>query len=226
MNKNKKIINLFSKTFPSSNFYQKSRIDNFYCQNQKDCRVNLAKEATYTPYLGDVNTSVMVIAEAPSVTCGKGAYIGGSFSDLEVTNKSPIHIVRDFCQKNFNTIPYFTDLVKCGIEKQQNKKLLNIRYKNCIEHFLLKEIQIIEPEYILCIGKTSYDFMVEYKKNGKIKEPIKIFNLLHYSRRAMLPLSDKDKIDLVWKIQTGIIGKGDLFKISIGELSYFKSYKF
>jgi hypothetical protein len=39
----------------------------------------------------------------------------------------------------------------------------------------------------------------------------------------MLPLSTKDKIDIIWRLQAGLLSEGDLRKTCILELSFIKN---
>jgi len=130
-----------------------------------------------------------------------------------------------FVEQTHNTTPYFTDVCKCGVKQQRNKKgLSKRRIDHCISTFLLDEIRIIKPKIIYCNGRTAYNKIIKIK-NGEYKsknfelmkalndpelnEILKktdVLNLIHYSTQANLQLSLRDK-KILWEIQTGKIRK-------------------
>ncbi|MCP4800828.1 MAG: hypothetical protein GY893_12845 [bacterium] len=198
------LIKLFKSNFDSNgNWEEKHTCPKFNCPNSHDCYIT-ENEPKYTPYFGEENTPVMCIGEAPSITGGKGPWIGGNFSTLPKENNSPIHLVKEFCKENYNTTPYFTDLSKCGLEKQEKKSRLKQRFTNCAKMFLKEEIKLVKPQVILCFGTTTFDFVVDHKTELEIPKETYIYYLLHYTKQAMLTLSKAEKKDIIWKIQSGL----------------------
>jgi hypothetical protein len=112
--------------------------------------------------------------------------------------------------------------MKCGVHKQtreDKKAVFQIRTANCLEQFLLKEIQILEPEIILCVGKESHVALKQCQKSGRIKATIKLVPLIHYGKQAGLPLTSADKQNLIWPLQVG-----KLSREGMSELSFFKKW--
>ncbi|MBA7547785.1 hypothetical protein ES705_40221 [subsurface metagenome] len=219
MDKQSKLIKLFSEAFEISAF-DKSQKCRFFCEKKESCKVTNI-DPKYPGAIGDDNTDIMLIAEAPSASGGYGAHNGGKIENIEENKKSPLYDLIDFIKNNYHTIPYFTDLIKCGVSKQKNKSKLRYRKKNCMEKFLMKEINIIKPKIIFCIGKSAYEALVDYQEKEKIDSYVQIKYLVHYSRQANFNLSIEDKKEIIWKIQAGLIGKEQI-KNRILELSYIK----
>ena len=123
-----------------------------------------------------------------------------------------------FVERYYKCIPHFTDLMKCGIAKQnrEQKRIFEIRKRNCVERYLRDEIRIIDPKVILCIGAMAYTAVVELKEKGAIA-PEQIVKLVHYSRQASLPLSAADKENVVWPFQAGMVPVEDLANLSFFE---------
>lgn len=215
MNSHSKLIELFSKDFICEDLLIRTKADNFRCPNINKCQIETKEEAQWSPVFGDPDSQVMIIAEAPSTAGGIGPHIGGKMLDW---NEDIIKPLKNFVKEYYNTAPYFTDVVKCGVSKQTKdiKSILPKRIKNCVERFLLNEITIINPTDILCIGKMSYLTVKELKKNHKINGNIKLFPLLHYGRQANLPVTSYEKEKFIWPLQ---IGKNIGSKIK--ELKYF-----
>lgn len=205
---------LFQPAFPGANLEIKSSTNNFYCENIGKCNVNIQEEAIWSPAFGDDNTNVMLIAEAPSVTGGKGPHTGGKFEDFGLQN------LINFVKKYFNTTPHFTDLMKCGVSRQsaENKsRVFKLRKDNCFEKFLIREIEIIKPEFILCLGNSAFDAINKeiLKNDSRINKSTKVIKLVHYSKQANLQLTMKDKEDIIWPIQIGKLEKDNLRYLSI-----------
>ncbi|MBC8147183.1 MAG: hypothetical protein H8E98_04285 [Bacteroidetes bacterium] len=214
MNKKyKKITELFNKDFHS---------DKFYCGFIKECEVSIGKEPIYASYFGEEKSIVMLVAEAPSSSNGVGVNNVKYFDEIENDKKSPLYLIKNFIKEQYNEIPYFTDLVKCGLAKQKNKKILKKRAEYCLKKYLLNEIEIIKPEIIICVGKLSYEFISKAQENSDISKDIKVVNIIHYSRQANLPLDDEDK-EFLWKIQLEILKHKQIENTSLTELSYIKN---
>lgn len=222
-----KVTKLFRECFGDQDFLKHSGSKEFHCPHSVDCGVYPEKEPIpiWTSFLGNEGTRVMIVAEAPSNTGGPGVHIAGRFADTVIDTRSPLHILKQFVEDNYGTIPYFADLVKCGLSKQGNNKPIQNRATNCYNQFLRKEIKIIKPHTILCIGGLSQSFFEKLKSKDKIIKGIALIPLMHYSHRASLPLSDADKMNIIWKWQAKIISKSDLNKKLLTELSYFKKGK-
>ena len=226
-----KLESLFQTAFNIENLRTSKKLNktDFHCSNCNQCSVDIKSEPIYTPFIGDENTKIMIIGEAPSrsgINGGSGPHIGGDFKSLEDSGKSPITEVREFVKENYGgTIPYFTDMIKCGIAKQNEKReKLSIRAEKCIEKFLREEIKIIDPDIIFCTGNFVYDYIFNKQQAGKIDGGVRIIKLVHYSRRASLPLSIRDKRELIWKIQANLISEENLKRINILELNAVKQY--
>ncbi len=226
MSKNDEIFKLFSKNFKTNNFQIQRSIaaDSFCCKHEKECKVKKTEEPIWSPSVGNKDTPIMIVAEAPSGEGGEGPHIGGLFELRERSKKSPLYILRQFVKENWGTIPYFTNLVKCGVAKQQHKEVLNTRATHCFEYFLAREIKIIQPKIILCIGSLSYSSLKKYQLHNEIDRSIRLIPLMHYSRQAQLPLSPSDKAKIIWKWQADI-SRAQIGEMPLSELSYFKKQR-
>lgn len=204
----------------------------FECCYEDECSVKQNKEPIWTPNIGDDDTDIMIVAEAPSGTGGFGPHIGGHFGDNSSTNKKDEGLyairefVKDFIDKENKRIPYFTDLIKCGVGRQnrEEKRILRgKRLQNCPKRFLLKEIGIIRPSKIVCVGNMARDFLKECQQNGEIKKNIKLIPLMHYSSLASLNLSSEDKKNIIWKWQAGSsLERKQILTLRLQELSFFQ----
>jgi uracil-DNA glycosylase len=186
----------------------------FACEHKDDCKVVRSKHPIWTPALGDENTAVMIVGEAPGAIEGPGVHFSGLFADWEYNPRSPGVQLRNWVKDNYGTVPYFTDLAKCGLAKQQDKGLLKIRIPKCVEYLLQREIELLAPKTILCVGNRAYYF-IRKLETGKAD----IFKLLHYSRRSSLPLSIEDKTQIIWKWQTRLLSDEDLAKIPLSKIA-------
>jgi len=234
MSKREEIIKLFndklfSNKLDPGEFLKKRKLNGkkarlFECKDADGCGVDPQKHPIWTPALGDENTAVMVVGEAPSATGGLGVHIGGLFEQWEDDPKSPVTDLRDWVKDNFGgKVPYFTDLAKCGVANQRYKGELKPRIRKCMEHFLIQEIILIKPETILCMGKTAYDSLLESEKENRIKVD-NIVWLTHYARVASWPLNIEDKKNIIWEWEAGFLTDEEL-KEKLFELSYFKAKK-
>lgn len=209
----------------------------FKCPNKEICKVCLGKNnpeddsPIYAPALGSKKCEIMLIAEAPSNTLTNGLIYPSTFKDFikelkKRFNNSPLVNLYNFFEDNYSNdkLPYFTDIIKCGVNKQtkEEKKILNTRLNICFKYMLKEEIKILKPKKIFCIGKTSFDFLTKNNKDfTDILDGIEIIHLLHYGRQANLHLRDEDKRDIIWKYQAGLIKQIDLGNY-LCNLSYFK----
>jgi uracil-DNA glycosylase len=173
--------------------------DIFHCVHHRACEYIFKKEAFLTPFIGGCNGGncdgvVMVVGEAPSGVNDSGLLIGGMFDNVGKENnsfsvsKSPVHWIRDFVVNKYKVTPFFVDAIKCGANKQKKEKeaLLEKRSYNCLKEFLSKEIEILNPKIILCMGGMAFDFtkkaIMTYCSPG---HEYNLVNLWHYSYRWM-----------------------------------------
>ena len=216
MTKIGRLIALFSPFFITTDFMIEGKAADFRCPLQSSCGVDKDTEPICSPAFGDEKTRVMIVAEAPSKRkkTGGGPHVGGQFKDRD---GAALRSLLNFVRKYYNTTPHFTDLMKCGVAKQ-TKELKNAvfpqRRKNCPTQFLLKEIQIIDPELILCLGRTSYDYLSNAKASRAISKNVKIINLIHYGSQANLPLNSKDKETIIWPLQLRKISGDEILNLS------------
>jgi len=221
MTKNDEIFKLFSEAFVTRDFRECSPALSFSCPNKTVCKVKKTEEPIWSPSVGSDNTRIMIVAEAPSNADGPGPRIGGLFEDREGTKQSPIHLLREFVRGKWNTTPYFTNLVKCGVASQSNKDILKKRVPFCFDRFLRREIEIIEPDIILCVGAVAYTKLGRYQSENLVGRSMELFQLIHYSRQAQLPLSPEDKVSLIWKWQVKDISLDEIAKMPLSQLSFF-----
>lgn len=168
----------------------------------------------------------MVIAEAPSASEGQGTYFGGELEKfLDVSKKSKgLKEVIEFIKEGQGTTPYFTDVYKCGVPRQNDKSGLNsVRRNKCVDTFLIEEIRIINPKVIFCIGNIAFNTVLYLKNKQRISKDIRIVKLIHYSKQANMPLSTSDKLK-IWKIQTGNINNEKFIEIIIN-LDFVKALR-
>ena len=225
MNKREKLFKLFGEVFKfenNTNLKEKFKVDKFECGCLHKCEVNLEKEASYTAWWGEEKSDIMLVAEAPSTAGGEGAFWAGDYESM-IDTKGNFNKLKEYFEESTDSYPHFTDLIKCGFEKQNDKSKLKIRVKNCTEKFLLKEIKILNPAIIICVGTQSRDFFETLKEeNQSILKNIDIIYLMHYSGQAFLPLTIDDKVNIIWPIQMGT-KKPD--GPTLSKLSYFKEEK-
>lgn len=223
MTKSERICTLFARYFEADDLLTQGIARGFHCPNEADCLVDQYREPIWTPAIGEENTHVIIVAEAPSKTGGLGPHIGGcltSDSDTMKMSKSPLRILISFVQENYGITPYFTDLVKCGAD---SKALIKSRASNCFKRFLLKELKIMDPEIVLCVGNLAQSFLVECQSRGTISRRMRLISLIHYSRQAGLPLSPEDKKNIIWKWQIGShADKEKIAQLLLSNLYYFQ----
>lgn len=220
LNKEDRIIDLFHDSFKAESYLKRGMPCIFKCEHQSECEVDIKNEPIWMPAFGDNGTKVMIVAEAPSSTGGKGPHIGGYIKDWEKENETTVNSLFRYVRKFYNTIPYFTDLMKCGISRQSTEKknkVFNKRTKYCADKFLIKEIEIITPEVILCVGKRAFDALNNYKD----KYNYELIQLIHYGRQANLPLTSEDKENIIWPLQSNKISKDEIGK-NISKLSFIR----
>ncbi len=212
MNRNQRLEKLFGEIFvPETNFRERGKARAFNCPDKEDCQVDEAKEPIWSPFFGDETCTIMLVAEAPSLGGKKnaGPHIGGLFDELEIRDGYGLKLLREFAKElGGGKCPHFTDLMKCGVSAQDNKsknEKFGCRRQKCLERFLLREIEIINPKIILCVGKVSFDAVSQVR--DRIPQSVEIYQLLHYGAQANLPLSAEEKKSIIWPIQVGQKGK-------------------
>jgi len=179
----------------------------FKCDCKEKCDIKLEEEASYTPLLGDNDSNYMIVAESPSKAQGAGCFLGGKSKNAGSKKRTDnISLFLEYIKKiNGSKYPYFTDMVKCGLKKTNFKEKLNLRRDNCVNKFLIKEIEIVKPKTIVCLGSDAYKVVDSLKKKKKINSSIKVVQVMHYSNRASLTMSIQDKKDVIWPIELGLL---------------------
>jgi len=81
---------------------------------------------------------------------------------------------------------YITDIIKCGMNEGRNKFKHISEYnqkciENCLEHYLYKEIQFVDPKIIFCFGNDVRNKIDKMQKENKLKNSIRIKDLKHPS---------------------------------------------
>jgi hypothetical protein len=80
MGKKNDIRDLFAN-FKCEDFFDWNKPFKFKCDDEETCKCNSSLEPIWTPAFGDeIDTTVMLIGEAPSTTGGKGTHLGVAYS--------------------------------------------------------------------------------------------------------------------------------------------------
>lgn len=187
MGKKEELQKLFENTFivdlKENNGYW-GKLCVFKCTNggeQGVCKTeSLEVKRTCAP--GEEKSKVLILGEAPSSGKGTKKRVGAKtsmlFSNITDDNQSPQYLLREVILKQYGSIPFFTDYVKCGVLSQKNDKhKLDVRKEPCFNKFLLEEIKIIQPEVILCCEINVFWFLV--KKIKKLINLLNNFELIH-----------------------------------------------
>jgi uracil-DNA glycosylase family 4 len=207
MSKNEQIIEHFQRHYADFEAFPaiKTAADRFKCAQCSVCDVKLDKEASYTPLLGDEDAEYMVVAESPSTGQGAGCWLGGLSQNAGSKKKNDnIRRFFDFIKtQDQGRYPYFTDVVKCGLETTSVKAKLAIRKQRCIDEFLEKEIRIIRPKVIVCLGRFAYTEVQPVAR--KVDPEIRIIPIMHYSNRASLTMSIEDKVGIIWPLELQLL---------------------
>ena len=88
--------------------------------------------------------------------------------------------------------------------------------------YLVREIEIVSPKHIICIGNESYNEVLKLQQSKKIDDKIKISKIHHYSNRASLTLSIRDKRDIIWPLQNGVFKDRSEAEKAILDLDYVR----
>ena len=121
----KKVYSQFVEGEPEDVAQVKGR---FVCPhgNSGGCDFKPRGESCWTPWIGDESCKFLVVAEAPSAGGGKssGAYVAPMLKNVNEGPKgrSDLGVFVDFLKKSFDSMPYFTDAVKCGVKRQSGEK--------------------------------------------------------------------------------------------------------
>lgn len=123
--KNQALIALFQNEFADFEDFSEFPVRvKLKCNCCESCQVDLSREASYTGILGDTNTDIMIVAESPSTKNRNGCFVGGSINNLlrskDKNLKSLINFITNYDVKKRQ--PYFTDTIKCGLEKTREKE--------------------------------------------------------------------------------------------------------
>ncbi|AXV37863.1 MAG: uracil-DNA glycosylase [Methanobacteriaceae archaeon] len=146
---------------------------------------------------GPSNANIMLIGEAP----GKNEDITGRpFVGSAGKILSSIIQEADLNRSNI----YITSIVKC--RPQDNRKPRKLEYSTCIDIFLKKQIELINPEIIGLLGNSSIFAIIGKKNINKIHGNIyesngqKYMAMFHPAavlyNRALLPKLKEDMIKL------------------------------
>jgi len=183
----KDLSSLFRQAFDFEALDRHASPVRFYCPSKEICKVDVNRDPIYTPYLGDADSTVMAVAEAPS-DAGRfsGPVIGGTFAQLptsiEDNRASPIVWARNFVQFQYGTIPHFTDCVKCGLTRQRRRSLLLDRFDHCRRRFLSMEIYLLRPSVILCFGRSAERQVQLALEEVRMTPRPRLVYLAHYSK--------------------------------------------
>ncbi len=120
------------------------------------CRVcpELAANRTNTVFGdGNPNAKLMLLGEAPGADEDelKKPFVGRSGKLLDSLLRE-----HGLDRSKF----YVCNILKC--RPPENRKPTRTEISNC-ENFLVNQIQIIKPKFILCLGSTSANFILENK---------------------------------------------------------------
>ncbi|MCF8137369.1 MAG: hypothetical protein K9K63_08680 [Desulfotignum sp.] len=125
---------------------------------------------------GNIASSIMFIAEAPA--CGKQEdtpWQGSNYTGVPLTNRKSGMTIRYQIKKmgfDLSSDFYVTNTVKCFPPKESNIKKSRMpnadELRNCSIH-LTKELQMVNPELIICIGGTALKQI--YRQIGHEKIP-------------------------------------------------------
>lgn len=209
MSKHEQILTLFRERYANFDVFpaRAATTPGFKCTHCEACDVNLGKdkEASYTSLLGDEQATYMVVAESPSKANGSGCWLGG-LSKNAGSGKGNDNIQRFFDyikHQDQGRYPYFTDVVKCGLEKTSVKAKLAIRKQHCIDTYLEQEIRIMQPKVIVCLGRFAFTEVQPVAR--RVDPAIRVVPIMHYSNRASLTMDIEDKVKVIWPLELGLV---------------------
>lgn len=122
------------------------------------CRNHMGINNT-VPGTGNPNAKIMVIGEAPGADEDSAGlpFVGDAGKNLHgILEESGLNRENDL---------YITNIVKCRPTKQGKKGLTNRapgkREAQACRHFLLQQIDTVEPDVIVCIGRIAAQMLLE-----------------------------------------------------------------
>jgi len=125
-------------------------------------------------YVGNMNAKYMFVGEAPSTNRAgldiEANYVWHDGPSSKIL-KDALHSL-DILKDSF-----FTNVIKCSLDKNQSQR--PEEYEYCMNRFLLNEISLVHPEYIILMGKKAYESFVLIK--NKIPLRFKYRKMLHPS---------------------------------------------
>ncbi|MGC9517579.1 MAG: uracil-DNA glycosylase [Methanomicrobiales archaeon] len=146
---------------------------------------------------GPCDAKIMLIGEAP----GKNEDLTGR-PFVGSAGKILTNIIQEAHMDRSNI--YITSIVKCRPE--DNRKPRKAEYSTCIDHFLSKQIEIINPEIIGLLGNSSIYALIGKKNINQIHGEIyevkdqKYMAMFHPAavlyNRALLPKLKEDMLKL------------------------------
>ena len=106
---------------------------------------------------GTINSRVMLVGEAPG-------RLGAARTGIPFKGDKSGDFL-EWCLNELNLdleSIYITNIVKCLPKNTNgnNRKPSNFEVNQCIK-YLVKEVEIIQPKKIICLGKTAYDGVLD-----------------------------------------------------------------
>lgn len=150
---------------------------------------------------GNLDANVMFVSKAPTEY-----EIGNTFSHCD---KNAVFISLILSKMNVSrSSVYFTDIIKC------NQNLDSASFEKCINHYLIEEINIINPKVIICDGLSVLKTFI---KVGILKDlPANVTYGNIYTAKTR---TDKDiKIVAIYDIETVLKKTGDEYSKCKNEL--------
>ena len=151
-------------------------------ENCQKCKTIIGYQKFPMESHGNLESIALIVSEAPGKdSIGKNKYWIGTGGKI-LRECMP-------CGTELEDLFYLTDIVKCWPnQNSENRKPKDQEINNC-SHFLLKEINTIQPQLVLSFGGTSSSFLLNRdviitKEHGKITQynsKTKIITLLHPS---------------------------------------------
>jgi len=126
---------------------------------------------------------VMFICESPST---RGGYGNGSVRETCWMNTAEDHHFRSMLKEMGFEGAYITNFVKCGTKTKCKPTKYNL--DKCLQ-FLLREIDIVKPRVIACVGKKLLGFAKKHLRDKAV-----ILYVYHYSwsKRKGLYIPEKE----------------------------------
>ena len=151
---------------------------------------------------GNLNAKYMFVGEAPSTNRAglniEANYVwhDGPSSKLLKDALQSLDILKD---------SFFTNVIKCSLDHNQSQR--PEEYEYCMNNFLLKEIELVNPKYIVLMGNQAFnafmlmaDYIHQPYEGRKMMHPSyfiykgKKFNDVADHVREVLKLNEDDAI--------------------------------